>query len=88
MANWTYRIYLNEQCIVVAIGLDVDDIQEIAAFFSFGPKAVLGAAKEGNLTGFHGLLLGLFIHEAEHQHLLCIIILDDGWNQSAHLFEI
>ena len=46
MANWSHRVYLNQQCILITVFLDRNDIQEITTLLTFRPKTVLGAAEE------------------------------------------
>ena len=80
--------YLNQQGIIVAVGLDGFDVQEISAFFSLGPQALLGTAVKSHLSAFYRFLIGFFVHESQHEYFLGMYVLDDGGNQSSHFVEI
>ena len=66
MANRTHRVYLNQQCILIAVFFDRNDIQKIATLLTFRPKTVLGAAEKSHFTGFYRFVVSFFIHEAQH----------------------
>ena len=88
MTDRAVRVYHDEQGVVVAVCLNGYHVQEVAALFTFGPQAVFRTAEESHLSRFHGLLVGFLVHEAQHQHFLCVVILDDGRNQAIHFLEI
>ena len=88
MANRTHRVYLNQQCILIAVFFDRNDIQKIATLLTFRPKTVLGAAEKSHFTGFYRFVVSFFIHEAQHQHLSGICVLYDCRNKSVHFIKI
>ena len=88
MAHGAHGIDHDEQRVAVAILLDGNHVEEVSALFALRPQAVLGTAEEGHFTRLHRLVQSLLVHEAQHQHLLGVVILNDGRNKSAHFIEI
>ena len=77
-----------QQCVVVAVNDDVNQMQEVAAGLAFGPKAITTATPEGYFACFDGLIVGLLIHVAKHQHVFGLGVLYNSGNQPATFFKI
>ena len=79
---------LHQQGVVVAVYGHAYQIKEVAAGLTLRPEAVTAPAPEGDLPGEHRLVEGLFVHIAEHQHVLGVGILDDCRHQPAAFLKI
>ena len=88
MANRTGRNSLDQDRIVIAIHHHTYHLQGITAGFPFHPQTILGAAEESHLSGFSCFLIGFFIHKAQHQYFVGIVILNDCRDKPAHFFKI
>ena len=81
-------MHLDEQCIVVAIFLDGNDVQEVSTLLALSPKAIFRAAEESHLSTLHRLAIRLFVHKSQHQHLGCVDVLYDGGDKPVHFLKI
>ena len=88
VAGWAVGICLDEECIVVAVALDADHMQVVAACLALRPKALARTAIEGDKTSLLRLPERFLVHVAKHQHGLCLCILDNGRHQAATLWEV
>ena len=79
---------LHEQGVVVAIHSDAHEVEEIAAGFTLGPETVARTAPERHLLRQQRFVVSLFVHIAEHQHILGVGILNDGRHQAAAFLKI
>src|SRR5690606_8775245 len=68
MAGRANRIGENQQGVVVTIGTDVAELQEMPAAFALCPQLLPAAAEESDVAAGKGLLQRGAIHVAEHQH--------------------
>jgi hypothetical protein len=78
----------HEERIGVAIHADFVHLQHVAARLAFFPKFVARAAEKHHFTGALRLGEGLWIDEAEHQHVACALVLDYGGYQSAAFLKV
>ena len=90
MADQAVALDLNlaENRIVIAIGGRIGEAQAIAAGFALGPQLIAGAAVEGYIAGLKRLVERLLVHEAHHENLAIVGILNDRRGKSPHLFKI
>ena len=88
VARGPYGVHSHQQRVVVAVILYAHKVEIVARRFALGPQLVAAAAPERHLSGADGLLVGFLVHKAEHQDVLCRVVLDYGRNQSAHLFKV
>ena len=63
---------LHEQGVIVAVHSDAHEVEEIAAGLTLGPETVARTAPERHLLRQQRLVVSLFVHIAEHQHVLGI----------------
>lgn len=54
----------DEEGILVAVGMDTDEVEVVTALFAFGPEALFGAAEEGDALGKAGDIEGFLVHVA------------------------
>ena len=80
--------HLAENGVVVAVGGGIGEAQAVAAGLALGPQLVAGAAVEGYVAGLKRLVERLLVHEAQHENLAVVGILNDGRGESPHLFKI
>lgn len=88
MAYGTGGNSLDQQCVVVAVSCDGDYLQGVSAGFTFHPDTVFRSAEECHFTGRFCFFVSFFVHKAQHQYLVCVVVLNDGGNQAAHFFKI
>ena len=75
----------DQQGVAVAIGADVDEVEEIAAGLALAPRAAARAAVEGDeAVGDRRVERGA-VHVAEHPHFAGGGVLDDGGDEAVHL---
>src|SRR5262245_52921700 len=70
-------LHLQQHRVVVTIDEDARDLQAIARRVPLGPERVARAAEERREPGRPRLGERLVVHEADHQHLLRRLVLDD-----------
>ena len=63
-------------------------MQEVTALLAFRPELLARTTIESHLPRFQGFLIGLLVHESQHQDRLGIGILHDGRYQSVHFVKI
>lgn len=88
MAGWALGPGEHKQGVVVAVHLHIHQVEKVATLFALDPKTALAAAIECDLACGAGLLHGLGIHIAEHQHRARGGILNDGGNKAAAFFKV
>ena len=81
-------MYFHQQGVIVAVQLDVDQMQHIPTGFSFCPKTLTATAPKGHQPCVHGLFIGLLVHIAQHEHLQGAGILYDGRHQPVTLVKV
>src|SRR4051812_34723429 len=81
-------LHPREHGVVVAIHEQRRDLQPIAGGLALGPQRVPGAAEEGGEAGAARDRERLFVHEADHEDLVGLVVLDHGRNQSLQLREV
>lgn len=67
----------HEDAIGIAVDSQFDDLLTVAAFLSFSPKFVSGAAEVGCESGSQGFAISLFVHPREHENFARLRILCD-----------
>jgi hypothetical protein len=82
MANGANGAGFDQQRIRITIQANAFHFQEIAGAFALGPEPALAATPEGNPSLLLGLLQGLGIHVAEHEHFLAHRILHNGGHKA------
>ncbi len=82
------RAGLDEQRVVVTVLQNLHYFEKIAAFLPLGPEPFAGPAEEGDEFFGNGFLVSFFVHEPQHQHLVCGGVLNDGWHQPVFLGKI
>src|SRR6478672_12355131 len=75
-------LHLQQHGIVVAVDEHVDDLELVARGLALHPQLVARAAEEGGEAGAARFRERDVVHEADHQDLRGVGILDDGGNQS------
>ena len=88
MACRTMWMHLHKQGVVIAIHLDVNEVKEIATCLALGPQTLASTAPERNLLSLQCLLIGFFIHIAQHQDILCVGVLYYGRHQATAFLKI
>jgi hypothetical protein len=90
MANdsCTLDLHLDEKCIPITIGADRKNFQPISGSLALSPKLIASPAEKCDVPARQRARKGLLIHETQHQHLLAVLVLNNGRHQSLHLFEI
>jgi len=78
VADGAGGIGLDEEGVVVAVVENLDDAKHIAGGLAFGPQLLAAPAEEGHQPGGKGLLYGLGIHIAQHQHFAGLGVLDNN----------
>ena len=73
----------HQQAVVVAVAVQVLQVQDIAGGLAFLPEAGARSAVKVHQAGFYGAVQGLLVHVAEHQHLAGAVVLDYGREQAA-----
>src|SRR5688572_3806662 len=79
---------LDEHRVVVAIDAELDDREPVARGLALDPQRVARAAEKGGEAGAPGQLQRLLVHEADHEDLRALRVLDDGGNQPVEFREI
>ena len=67
-----------KQRVVIAVYLQTDQIEEVPTGLSLRPQRLTRTAPEGDVTGVERLLVCFLVHEAQHQHILRLRVLNDG----------
>src|SRR3954468_2704890 len=75
-------LHLQQHGIVVAVDEHVDDFELVAGGLALHPQLVARAAEEGGEAGAARFRERDVVHEADHQDLRRVGVLDDGGNQS------
>ena len=90
MADHAFAFHADAQQhgVAVAVGRGRDDLQAVAAGLAFYPKALSGTAGESGGSASDGPLVGLAVHEAEHEDLPAGFVLHDRRRQPLHLVEV
>ena len=79
---------LDEHRVVVAIDQHLDDLEPVAGRLALGPQLVARPAEEGGEAGRLRERERLFVHEADHQDLGALRVLDDRRNQPVELRKV
>ena len=79
---------LDQQRVIVAVSGNAYQVEIVATGLTLRPQRLTATAPEGHLTGGQRLVVGLTVHKAEHEHIACVSILNDGGQQSAHLVKV
>lgn len=82
VAGGTCGQCLDKQGIGVAVGIGIDDAEEVAAGLALRPKAPARAAVEDDAAFAHGLVESRFVHVAQHEDFERHGILHDDGQQA------
>lgn len=82
MTGRTGLLYLDQQCVLVAVVQDLFDALDIARRLALLPKFLAGPAPEPGKARFNGLSDRRGVHVRDHQHLAAFPILNDRGDQS------
>jgi len=90
MANYscTFHFHTEQEGVTVTIGACRNHSQTVAGTLALGPERVARAAEESHVTVLQGQIQRLAIHEAHHENISVLRVLNNGRKQSAHLVEI
>ena len=88
MTRWPVRIGPHQQRIIVAVHLNTHQVEEVPAGLALRPQTLTTSAPESHLLRVEGLLVCLFVHIAEHQHVLRLSVLYYRRHQPAALLKI
>jgi hypothetical protein len=81
-------MHAKQHRIAVAIGPCCEDFQTIAGRFPFRPQPLPGTAVERNEARQQSRLQSFAVHEAQHEQLGGVRILNDGGHQPLHFVEV
>lgn len=76
----------DQQCVIIAIGKHLFDIQEVAACFTFGPQGGACPAEEGHAVCGDGRIECFTVHIPEHEHFKRDGVLDDDRQEAVGTF--
>jgi hypothetical protein len=88
VAHWTFRQHFQEHRIVIAIDNDSLYANTTPVVGTFHLNALKGAPKQGDKAGAKGLFPCLFVHEANHQNLPRLPVLQYYGSQPTKLREV
>ena len=83
MARSSIRFYGCKNCVTVAVGAKLHNVQKMAGRFAFCPQSVAGTAEKSKFSGFKSFFKGLAVCVAHHQNLAASLILRNNRNHSA-----
>src|SRR3712207_272383 len=88
VAHRTFRQHFQEHRIVIAVDDDSPYANATPVVGTFDLNALKGAPKQGDKAGAQGLFPCLFVHEANHENLSCLPVLQYYGSQPTKLREV
>ncbi len=88
MAHGTARPRRDQERVLVAIGPDLVQVEEVAGTLALFPQPLLTAAEENDPSLRQRFPQGLAIHVAHHQDRTRVGVLNHGWDEARALAEI
>src|SRR5262245_16422828 len=69
--------HFDEDAVLLAVGGDLLDYEPMARRFTFYPELIARTAEECREARLNSLLERFFIHEADHEHAVGDVVLND-----------
>ena len=85
MTRCTSLFHIEQQCVIVAVAVNGDDLLQMAAGCTFVPQFLTRTAPVPGVTGFQCLTQAFLVHVCQHQNRFCIYVKCNRRNQFAFL---